>query len=183
MAQDLTTRQSQQLRELREAGKSGYFVNGRLFTRDRPSDNSDGRLYDREPNNRRLTTNRATRGIPSAHTDEPISAAGIDADVVGMQENPMCTFISEQGHSTRDVTCEGSPFEPTTRQPISDESSPMTLVTPTIGSGLAGPVCAADTADAGADRRVTRSACASKQTNLLDMMGPRQSTKSISTNK
>ena len=86
VAQDLTRRQSQQLRQLREQGKSGYFVNGTL----RIKESTRPRHTERERGDPSTTqANRWDTGKPHYHrTARPINDVESAVDVINSSQQP-----------------------------------------------------------------------------------------------
>lgn len=84
-AQDLTRRQTQKLKQLREEGKTAYYTNGKLRFHDNPRNNDDRRADNRRPGGPGLLTNTDSETPPDHEQRQPISEVEIERDVSDTQ--------------------------------------------------------------------------------------------------
>ena len=83
-AQDLTRRQTQKLKRLRNEGMTAYYVNGKLRCHDNPK-NDDRRADNCRPGDPGLFTNTDLDTPPDAVQEQPINEAEIACDVSDTQ--------------------------------------------------------------------------------------------------
>ncbi|KAL8567955.1 hypothetical protein ACOMHN_029130 [Nucella lapillus] len=102
IAQDLTRRQASQLRDLKQVGKSGYFVGGKLCVRDQANTGTTGRWAEGFPNRKSHDAKGGNQNQPTSSADERVNA-GAQTPTRDVTERPVnrgqVQSVSEAGNT------------------------------------------------------------------------------------
>ncbi|KAL8585792.1 hypothetical protein ACOMHN_037355 [Nucella lapillus] len=102
IAQDLTRRQASQLRDLKQVGKSGYFVGGKLCVRDQANTGTTGRWAEGFPNRKSHDAKGGNQNQPTSSADERVNA-GARTPTRDVTERPVnrgqVQSVSEAGNT------------------------------------------------------------------------------------